>query len=414
MPAVVPAQRTAISSRGVCGLILILVLVATVSQSRLHGQVARWSLTEPFEYAEATDLPIESVLGVAVAPDGTVFVTGRGDARVHQLSREGDYVRTIGGEGEGPGEFQRTPPIALQRDTLWVFDQLRLRAAAFDSSGRLLTERSVTPRYSARGLSYEPQGRLAGGRVLAAEPAQSSRRYDFEAAGRAFLIQEPNGMDGGVLSRLDMSDVWLAVELPGMEGAGMVTVQPWSGRDLLAIAPDGSEIVTATEIVPEGPNARYVVTRYAASGELTRRDSVRYAATPLASAEIEDFVSRLVTGLAADLNVSAGALRRELEGSLHRPEFLPGVGQPDRSLSGGGVVVASDGAVWIRHQGVETEGRWIVLGANGERLAEVDVPADLSIRQVTPLEVWGVKRDALGVSHIYRYRITRQSGSGLH
>jgi len=79
--------------------------------------------------------------GVAVAPDGDLFVADFYNQRVQQLRSNGRFVRqwgTTGRVGFGPGEFNYPTDVALGPDgTLYVADGYNDRIQAFDLDGGL-------------------------------------------------------------------------------------------------------------------------------------------------------------------------------------------------------------------------------------------------------------------------------------
>ncbi|MDE2678432.1 MAG: hypothetical protein OXI76_11045 [Gemmatimonadota bacterium] len=84
------------------------------------------------------------VVGLARLPDGRVAILSSENKRLMLFEPSGELSMTIGGPGEGPGEFihpeqlQYPPP-----DTLVVWDYFLTAIDYFDSSGNLLRERSV-------------------------------------------------------------------------------------------------------------------------------------------------------------------------------------------------------------------------------------------------------------------------------
>ncbi len=78
------------------------------------------------------------VSGVVPDPEGNIWVNDRGNLRVQVFDPSGDYIRTIGQEGQGPGEFERPiyPVIAAghflvrantRRLSLWALDGQHVR-----------------------------------------------------------------------------------------------------------------------------------------------------------------------------------------------------------------------------------------------------------------------------------------------
>lgn len=72
-------------------------------------------LTDVPEWLAFTRAP-----GLMVDAAGRVYVRGGQEAAVTVLDPEGSFVRTIGGKGDGPGEFVTIGATGFVGDTLWV------------------------------------------------------------------------------------------------------------------------------------------------------------------------------------------------------------------------------------------------------------------------------------------------------
>ena len=84
---------------------------------------------------------------VAIAPDGDVFVVQghtpgpNGDARVLKFDKDGRFIKSWGGKGAGPGQFQVAHGIAIDaRGLLWVADRENQRVQIFDQDGAFVRE----------------------------------------------------------------------------------------------------------------------------------------------------------------------------------------------------------------------------------------------------------------------------------
>ena len=79
---------------------------------------------------------------VAVAPNGDIFVVdGHGNNRVVKFNKDGQFIMSWGGAGEGPGEFNEPHCLAFDsRGRLFVGDRVNQRIQVFDQNGRYLAE----------------------------------------------------------------------------------------------------------------------------------------------------------------------------------------------------------------------------------------------------------------------------------
>lgn len=86
--------------------------------------------------------------------NGMFFVIDRGDGRVVVYDRQGEYVRSFGRKGDGPGEFQGMNMLRLAGNVMTIFDYTLQRTTRYGTDGTLL-EVYRAPGSAARGGSFE-------------------------------------------------------------------------------------------------------------------------------------------------------------------------------------------------------------------------------------------------------------------
>jgi DNA-binding beta-propeller fold protein YncE len=84
---------------------------------------------------------------VAIGRNGDVFIVQghtpgpRGDARVLKFDKTGKFIKSWGGKGKGPGQFEVAHGIAIDaRGLLWVTDRENQRIQIFDADGTFVRE----------------------------------------------------------------------------------------------------------------------------------------------------------------------------------------------------------------------------------------------------------------------------------
>jgi len=81
---------------------------------------------------------------VAFGPKGEIFVTqghGKGESRVLKFDADGNFLKTWGGEGKGPGQFNVPHSIvAGANGHLYIADRSNQRIQVFDGDGTFLRE----------------------------------------------------------------------------------------------------------------------------------------------------------------------------------------------------------------------------------------------------------------------------------
>jgi sugar lactone lactonase YvrE len=80
--------------------------------------------------------------GVAIAPDGDIFVTdGHGkNGRVMKFSKDGKFIKAWGHHGSGPGEFDQPHDISIggSEGHVFVADRSNSRVEIFDQDGEFI------------------------------------------------------------------------------------------------------------------------------------------------------------------------------------------------------------------------------------------------------------------------------------
>lgn len=81
---------------------------------------------------------------VAIGPSGDIFVVqghGRGDPRVLTFDSSGRFIRTWGGKGTGPGQFDIAHSIVIDaKGLVYVADRQNRRVQVFDADGTFVEE----------------------------------------------------------------------------------------------------------------------------------------------------------------------------------------------------------------------------------------------------------------------------------
>ena len=147
---------------------------------------------------------------IAIAANGDVFVVQghtpgltRGDARVLKFDKTGRFLKTWGGKGKGPGQFDVAHAIAIDaKGLLWVVDRENQRIQVFDAEGTFLREMKYAGLpcsvdigreyvYMVNGFAGQLLRMDLNGKVLAATGKPGTALGEFGEA--HFLAVSPKG-----------------------------------------------------------------------------------------------------------------------------------------------------------------------------------------------------------------------------
>lgn len=170
-----------------------------------------------------------SVIALEADERGTVYVLDGHAQEVRVFGPDGTHLHTLGGRGEGPGEFMGAGGLNLDAEgALWVWDPRNGRFTRFSASG----EQLGSVRRGALGVvlpwrgEFEPDGRLIDWSVDFPE------RTDGMNVGRTSIHQPiRTDLETGALDTLPPLRHRLADDISPRA--------PWQSRLTYALGPDG-------------------------------------------------------------------------------------------------------------------------------------------------------------------------------
>jgi hypothetical protein len=316
------------------------------------------------------------VQGVLVDPAGRLWIADGQSGELRIFEPDGTHVRTLGGRGEGPGEFEQIRLLGSgPGDTVFVGDGA-----------------------SDRVTVYSPEGELVRTELLASSDRPAPRPFGVFGDG-AILGQRPRILAAAALEpgQVLVDSVELVrVELEGSTtqpvGAAQGPLWIWTGRSQTPVpfTANASFAASGAEVhLVSGPDFRVQVHE---NGELRRIHAVDRASKRVDSADLDAyraFVEEYVPE----------AMRPDyLEALEHevRPDVLPAY---DRLL------VSTTGDAWAQVYEAEVGAahEWDVFGIDGRYLGSVHVWSGMHPMAITEDAVVGVWRDELGVEQVRAY-----------
>lgn len=190
-----------------------------------HG----WHLIEAERIGGVETGPSESELinptSVALDDQGRIYVADQNPALIKVFDDSGKLVRTIGKEGEGPGEF-RQPILAVRGRHLLVHDPRLARTTLFDTAGTLVRSWASSCCYWAT-IALDTLGH-------AAIPTMGGNDSTLIRYARFRL--DGSGIDTLTVLRRENAKQWIVKSNGGM----MSMPVPFTPQTNYAFDPDGS------------------------------------------------------------------------------------------------------------------------------------------------------------------------------
>lgn len=348
-----------------------------------------WRLEGPVLSIGSVDGPEESQLHRVRAarrlPDGRIVVANGGSMDLRLFTPDGQWIRSIGRAGDGPGEFRLISALqVVPPDTILVFDNSAPRVTSFTADGNLAWSRRVaTPGENVQA----PDHRLADGRWL--NRLRTTEVDGFQRVRNLFGAWSEGESRIDTLLESDGQEYLIYRRFQGSQyiGRGPV-VTPFGGQDLAAIGPnlfalsDGKSYDVAVAEVGSGQM------------RIRRPHNDRPLPDGAVSRFIDDYVARYPP-----------ERQREVRGhfaTLTTPSQVP---------AHSALAFDEGGNLWAENfrfpwDSLATR-TWAVYARAGEWLGDVEVPRGLRVLQFGADFVLGVERDENDVEFVRMYRIVK-------
>ena len=363
---------------------------------------------EPVLSIGAIDGPTEVLFGriasVAVDGAGNLIIADGQMSEIRIFDASGVHLQTIGGSGEGPGEFRALAGAWPAADGAIVAVDPRLdRITRVGPDGELLATATF------QGPGEQPMIRpirLAGPGTFLSRveslnlPSLMDGAFSLEDALES--ISDPSGSRSEYLVRHDLEGALIdtVTTVPGQatqtsaQGSGtnlsiQILRMPFSSAAAATASPDGRMAVTT--------GRSYEYSTYDPAGTLER--IVRLTEEPplRSDAHLEAWV-RGSTGGREPMDDT------QVEATLRRYREMP---LPDRLPAWTSLLIADGGEIWARRfaiRGAETVAR-DVFGTDGSLLGQVVAPASLRIQHVGGGRMTVISTDDLGVERVEVYEL---------
>jgi hypothetical protein len=317
---------------------------------------------------------------------GEIAVACRGTNEIRFFDSDGTYLRTVGREGGGPGEFRNIFYMwKLGSDSLAVFEYGNARVSVLEDNGQF--GRSVNLDQVPGRPTPIPVGPFSDGSFL----------------GRAHLLGNEEPVSEGVHRGTVLFVRWsgdgklLDTEVPRPDGEryhGSV-----SGRSIMRSPPFGRQfaVLASSDSWYYGSMDRFEIEEYTPEGELERiirRDVPNRPVTPQMVEDLRAWALEQYRGMPTPV--------LDWIMNMPAPETTP--------AHGASMIVDDDGNLWVSEYALPTESpSWAVFDAGGGFLGTVDTPANGFVTQIGADFVLGVWRDELDIQQVRMYRLIKGS-----
>ena len=351
-------------------------------------EATAWKLsTEPILTIGALDGREEYLLfqvsGARRLSNGNLVITNGGSQELHFYDPNGRHVRSVGGEGDGPGEFRSDefrpmgPLWPLGSDSIAVWDSGNQRLTVFDIDGDF-----------GRSFRLDP---IPG--VLALAPRGILDDNSMLVAGLDGLPPEGRGWFPNSYARTSLEGAHLTtlVQRPGGESnvppTGIAGTLPY--RRVATVTAFGNRWYY-------GSSDSWEIAVYSQDGVLThlfRRDEPNRAITQEMIDEFRDpFADPRVQATFALQGISAPPMNT-----------FPGTLPAYRSF-----VVSDDGILWVENYTHPSEQpSWAVFREDGRYLGDVETPMGAEVTHIGDDFVLVIWEDELEVQQVQMYELIK-------
>lgn len=331
--------------------------------------------------------------------DGRIVVANGGSRELLVFDAAGERVAAWGGQGEGPGEFERLDRVAAWRgDSIIASDMEHFRVSVFDANGA--HGRTTAVPGAVGGMLRRALGAIAGqgpGHVLL-DPVSDSLllTWDppigmsgFQRQDHVFEVKRP---DGDLLASLG--------EYPGPQ----TYTATFDADNLMVFVPLRHPFGQTTEwavwggLVAFGRTETYEVRAFRADGSLARIVRRDHEPAGPTRAELDARLEELILQRRPDVREHLQDIVAEVPMVESFPAFGPMLGD-------------ALGYLWVaefRRPGDDPSRTvWTVFDGEGVAQGFVDTPGDLEVYEIGADYLLGRVRDEIGAEYVQVWGLER-------
>lgn len=342
-----------------------------------------------------------------------VYVVDPIESQVTAWTPDGSPLFSVGGVGEGPGEFRGRPDaIHVTPDGFQVRD--RDHFVLFSSDGHHVATVRVPSSVSYRGFRFGPLSMLEDGSLLVYPSVSSSYRIGWwgDDPVHELPVVRLSERDGhwnvDTLAVLDVRNEILGTGDQNNLALTMFMLQPYRDSDQV-IYNAQSHTVVLVRMRGLGPG-EVDLTQLSVEGDSVWSRRMSFVPVALSAKDVDELVDQLAEGLANAQGYRSplGDARRAVREALYVPEHYPPVQD---------VAVASNGELWMRtfeYAGADSLNVWYAIPVGESEkdspVRRILLPTSFSPHDATDTHVWGSRRDTFNVRYVVGRRLIRQEG----
>lgn len=346
---------------------------------------------------------LSNVRGIGRLSDGRIVVANGGSQEIRVYDSTGIHLMSLGGKGEGPGEFTSLSMVAvLPGDSIFAHNTVPMRATLFAPDGGFVRSNQLQyPVEAGYSLIIRPVAVLGDGRLV------GRRSPDY------LTIDFVDGLERRPLG-LRILDPWTGKvnSLGTMPGAELMVSHLERGYSQ-ALLPFGQagDLTARDENIYVTSKDGFSVNVLAPDGSLVRIIRASWSPVAVARSDVNMYVDAILSRIPEERENELRELRREIMG-WPIPKTFP----PFRGLE-----IDAVGNVWVAEYTWPNDAvpRYTVFSPEGTMLGEVVLPRGIKRERVPlfdlPLEigadyVLGVWKDENDVEFVRLYRLEKPAG----
>ena len=369
-------------------------IVTSPSADAVYAGVAGEPALVVGELEGPEELLFGRIASVARDERGNLVVADLRTGEIRIFGADGGHLRSLGGRGEGPGEFQALfgawPAVG---GSIVAADRRLERISQFDSMGSLVGTAKLSGSDDVAVLTpvglAGPETFLSRVRPLfmpgmdESSPDALEETLDGEEAPPEFFLR--HGLDGQVvdtLARRPGRRSKLSTSESGNTMLMELIVVPFSPEPSATGSAHGVAITGGTE---------YEISLFDSSGQLSRISRLAERPAVRTDQHLEAYVRNSGNPFLQD-EASIGKMIANYR-KMPLPESLPAYTD---------LRIADTGEIWARRYSLRgaTLYRWDVFGTDGGYRGWLEVPSSFRIEEVSRGQIVGIATDELGVERV--------------